>query len=83
MSEWMDRLAETLGVTPIDPSQERSLLNASREIAHRVERKDTPLTAYLIGVAVGSAVSSGADPASVLSRAIDAVLAALPPDPGS
>jgi hypothetical protein len=82
MSEWTDRLAEDLGVTPIDPTQERSLLKASREIAHRVERKDTPLTTYLIGVAVGAASTSGTDSAAALNAALDAVIAALPPESG-
>ncbi len=88
MSEWTYRLAETLGVTRIDPAQESSLLRASREIAHRVERKDTPLTTYLIGVAVGTATAAGTDAGDALNAALDAVLAALPlapnpePDPG-
>jgi Domain of unknown function (DUF6457) len=82
MSEWTDRLAETLGVAPIDRDQEDSILKTSREIAHRVERKDTPLTTYLIGVSVGTATTSGTDPAAALGIALDAVLAALPPDSG-
>jgi len=59
MSEWTDRLAEALTVEPLDPDDETRLLDASREIAHRVERKDTPLSSFLMGVAVGSMTAGG------------------------
>jgi Domain of unknown function (DUF6457) len=59
MSEWTDRLAEALTVEPLDPDDEARLLDASREIAHRVERKDTPLSSFLMGVAVGSMTATG------------------------
>lgn len=79
MSEWTDRLARTLGVAPIDASLEGPLLDASREIAHRVERKDTPLSTYLLGVAAGARIADGSDPADALREVVDALLASLPP----
>ena len=81
MSDWTDRLAETLEVAPLDAAQQESLLHASREIAHRVERKETPLSAYLLGVAVGSRTAAGADPSDALREAVDALLALLPAPP--
>ncbi len=81
MSDWTDRLAETLEVTPLDADQQASLLEASREIAHRVERKETPLSAYLLGVAVGGRTAAGADPADALREAVHALRALLPPAP--
>jgi hypothetical protein len=79
MSDWTDRLAETLEVTPLDAAQQDSLLHASREIAHRTERKDTPLSTYLLGVAVGGRTAAGADQSVALREAVGAVLALLPP----
>jgi hypothetical protein len=84
MSDWTDLLAETLEVTRLDPAQQDSLLHASREIAHRVERKETPLSAYLLGVAVGTRTAAGADPSDALREVVEAVLALLPPgEPGT
>jgi Domain of unknown function (DUF6457) len=81
MSEWTDRLAETLEVAPLDAGQQDALLHASREIAHRVERKETPLAAFLLGVAVGGRTAAGADPVDALKEAVGAALALLPPAP--
>lgn len=80
MSEWTDRLAETLEVAPLDAAQQESLLNASREIAHRTQRKETPLSTYLLGVAVGGRTTAGADPSDALQEAVAALLALLPPE---
>src|SRR5712691_11276216 len=80
MSDWTDRLADTLGVARIEHGQEGPLLRASRDIAHRVERKDTPLTTYLIGLAVGSAIGRGTAVGVALDDALATVLGALPPE---
>jgi hypothetical protein len=77
MSEWTDRLAAALDVTPLDAGQESSILKASREIAHRVERRDTPLSTYLLGVAVGQRAAASPDE---LQQVLDAALALLPPE---
>lgn len=49
--QWLDIVARDLGVD-VEVDQ-RSLLATAREVAHRVERKATPLTTFLIGVAAG------------------------------
>ena len=79
MSMWTDHLAEALGVDPIPADRERLLLQASREIAHRTERKDTPLSTYLLGVAVGAREAEGVDPGVALDAAIRTTLETLPP----
>ena len=79
MSGWTDDLAQALGVRALDGSQETSLLRASREVAHRVERKETPLSAYLLGVAAGTMIAAGATPSEAFGSAIETLLAALPP----
>ena len=78
MSEWTDELAEALGVAPLDAREESSILQASREIAHRVERRDTPLSTYLLGVAVGR--RDAASTPDALRQVLDAALALLPPE---
>lgn len=48
---WLELVAHELAVdVKVDASP---LLETAREVAHNVERKATPLTTYLIGVAVG------------------------------
>jgi hypothetical protein len=78
MSEWTDGLALALGVRTLDEAQETSLLRVSREVAHRVERKDTPLSAYLAGLAAGTSIAGGTDPADALAAVLETLRAALP-----
>ena len=47
MEDWIDRLAAALGEDPLSESETTRLLGVSREVAHRVERKITPLAAFL------------------------------------
>ena len=59
---WLEHVAKELAVeadVPVD-----ALLDAARVVAHSVERKATPLTTYLIGVAV----SNGGDPEELCAR---------------
>jgi len=50
---WIDELAETLGVQPLNAADSDALLRTAGDVAHRVERKVTPLSTFLLGVAVG------------------------------
>lgn len=76
--EWLDRLAESLGEEPLTGQESDRLLRASRDVAHRVERKATPLAAFLVGVAVGRDVAEGASRETAFDGAIDAILVRLP-----
>ena len=49
---WIDDLARRLGVEPLTPEQVQQLLDVARDVAHGVERKVTPLSAFLAGLAV-------------------------------
>jgi hypothetical protein len=49
---WTDDLADALGVDRLSEAEVNTLLDTARDIAHRVERKDTPVSTYLLGVAV-------------------------------
>jgi hypothetical protein len=50
---WIDELAEALGVQPLNAADSDALLRTAGDVAHRVERKVTPLSTFLLGVAVG------------------------------
>jgi hypothetical protein len=50
--EWLEDLATVLDVPALTDAQAEALLAVSREVAHGVERKATPLAAFLLGRAV-------------------------------
>ena len=55
LAEWVDEVRTRLGLDPIDPAV---VLDLARDVAHGVTRPAAPVTAYLLGLAVGR----GADP---------------------
>ena len=85
MDTWIDRLAEALGEEPLTVGETDRLLRSSRDVAHRVERKTTPLAAFLLGSAAGRAVAGGASRTDALAGALETLASLLPPatDPPS
>jgi hypothetical protein len=69
---WVAAAAAELGLRPSDV-QSKAVLDIAREVAHQVLRPAAPLTAYLMGVAVGR----GVDPADAAAR-ISALALAWP-----
>ena len=63
---WLEHVAGEFGIDPALPVD--ALLDSARVVAHAVERRAAPLTAYLIGVA---AASGTADVEELCRRAID------------
>ena len=62
LDAWTDVVCRELGITqPIDRT---AILDVTKDVAHGVARPAAPLTAYLLGVAVGA----GRDPAEVAER---------------
>lgn len=60
---WLAAAGRELGVSPSEvPSKE--LLDVARDVAHNVLRPGAPVTAYLMGLAVGR----GADPAEAAAK---------------
>jgi hypothetical protein len=55
LSDWIAAVQDELHVDPVDTDL---VLDLAREVAHGVARPAAPLTAYLLGLAVGR----GADP---------------------
>jgi hypothetical protein len=57
VQRWLDAVATELGIETLD--NEEALLDTARVVAHSVERKATPLTTFLIGVAAGRGADAG------------------------
>ena len=80
MDNWIDELARGVGEEPLTSAETTQLLDAARDVAHRVERKMTPLSAFVIGCAVGRRLANGADRAEALSARLRELESLLPPE---
>ena len=63
LDAWVAAAARELGLEPGDVQTKR-LLDVARDVAHQVLRPGAPVTAYLMGVAVGR----GGDPGDIAER---------------
>jgi Domain of unknown function (DUF6457) len=52
LDDWTDAICAELGLDPSDVRQ-KTVLDLARVAAHTVDRPAAPLTAYVLGVAVG------------------------------
>lgn len=52
MQRWLEAACAELGIDP-GTADARTILDLARDVAHQVDRPAAPLTAYLLGVAVG------------------------------
>lgn len=80
MDKWIDELARVLGEEPLTPAETARLLDAARDVAHRVERKMTPLAAFMVGCAVGREIAGGAARTETLSGTLSRLEETLPPE---
>ena len=78
MDTWIDELAGALGEEPLTAAETSRLLDAARDVAHRVERKMTPLSAFVIGCAVGRRLANGGDRGEALDAALGRLEGVLP-----
>jgi hypothetical protein len=81
MDDWIDQLARALGEEPLSQDETTRLLGVARDVAHRVERKVTPLATFLLGSAVGRNVSAGARRSDAMGAALETLRSALPEEP--
>jgi hypothetical protein len=81
VSGWIDELAAVFGEDALSDAETRHLLRIARDVAHRVERKETPLAAFLLGLDVAHRVDGGASRDVALGEAIERIDALLPPAP--
>jgi hypothetical protein len=79
MGNWIDGLARNLGEAPLTSAETTQLLSAAGDVAHRVERKMSPLSTFVIGCAVGRKLANGADRTEALSDTLKQLEALLPP----
>lgn len=80
MDNWIDELARAVGEESLTSAEKTQLLDAARDVAHRVERKMTPLSAFVMGCAVGRRLANGADRAETLSATLAELESLLPPE---
>ncbi|MEV8514318.1 DUF6457 domain-containing protein [Dactylosporangium sp. NPDC051484] len=53
LERWLVEAAGVLGVEAPDAAARAAVLDLARDVAHNVARPGAPLTAFLLGVAVG------------------------------
>ncbi|MFG3698960.1 DUF6457 domain-containing protein [Micromonospora sp. NPDC047620] len=77
MDDWLTAACAELG---LDPAQVPvpAVLDLAKDVAHQVLRPGAPVTAYLLGLAVGR----GADPAGAAAR-LSALAASWPVELGA
>jgi len=73
LDEWTEAVRVALRLDPIDP---KLVLDLARDVAHGVLRPAAPLTAYLVGIAVGR----GAEPQAA-AAAVNELIATWTPTP--
>jgi len=78
MESWIDGLASALHEEPLSTQEAETLLEVARDVAHRVERKVTPLSTFLLGLAVGRATAGGTTRSDATAAALEELRASLP-----
>ncbi|MEV4507683.1 DUF6457 domain-containing protein [Dactylosporangium sp. NPDC049525] len=66
LAAWVVRACAELGLEPLSVGEQDAILDLAREVAHNVARPGAPVTAFLLGVAVGR----GADLEEARSRLV-------------
>ena len=79
MAEWIDELAAAFELDPLSGHETDALLGIAREVAHRVERKGTPLATFLLGMHVARSTTEGSARPEALDAAIAELRGRLPP----
>lgn len=58
LDQWLDDACSALDLPALSDADRQTVLDLARDVAHGVVRPAAPLTAFLLGIAVGR----GADP---------------------
>jgi hypothetical protein len=67
LDDWTVQVREALDLTVAHPDEVKLVLDVARDVAHGVLRPAAPVSAYLLGLAVGG----GADPAEAAATIAD------------
>ena len=78
MSEWLDSLADALEEPRISGAELGEVLKVARDVAHEVERRFAPVSAFLIGVAVGQRTAGGSSREEAFASAVASARDLLP-----
>jgi len=78
LDSWITAACTELDLQPADIDA-KEVLGVARDVAHQVLRPGAPVSAYLMGVAVGR----GADPSDVAARLSALALSWPKADPGA
>ena len=78
MDAWIDRLAAALDEDPLTDAETTRLLGSARDVAHRVERRITPLATFLLGTATGRSMAGGTSRDDALTAAFETLEGLLP-----
>lgn len=81
MDAWIDQLAAALGEEPASAAETSDILTIARDVAHRVERKITPVSTYLLGIAVGRRLAAGSNRRDALTAQSATLRSVLPGGP--
>jgi hypothetical protein len=76
--EWLDELAGALGVEAPAARETARVLEVSRDVAHRVERRVTPVSTFLLGLAVQRRLAEGLDRDTALESSVRDLRSVLP-----
>ncbi len=76
--DWIDELAEMFGVEAPSVQETRQLLDVARDVAHAVERKVTPLSTFVLGLAVQERMAAGQARDEAFANAVAALRTTLP-----
>jgi hypothetical protein len=76
LDDWLEAAGRELGLSPAEIPT-KAVLDVARDVAHGVLRPAAPVTAYLMGLAVGR----GADPVEVADRLSELALSWSAPSP--
>jgi hypothetical protein len=67
LDRWTGQVRDALDLTAMHPDEQKVVLDLARDVAHGVLRPAAPVSAYLLGLAVGR----GADPAQAAATISD------------
>jgi len=75
LDEWTAQVIEALGLDPSMLDRD-AVLDLTKDVAHGVARPAAPLTAYLLGVAVGRSGAGSVDVSALATRVRELIQAA-------
>jgi predicted kinase len=78
--DWIERYAEALGEgVASGPDERRAILQLAREVAHRTERVNAPLAAFVAGQFVAARRAAGFPVPEAVEEAVRRARELLPP----